>query len=98
MPIVHADWLRRQVRFFGFSVQPTPGSSKRASFYMISEYCAGGTIHEAIQVPGVPLMQMVVWALQICETMDHLHSQEPPVVHLDLKPENGDQAEGTARV
>ena len=28
------------------------------------------------------------WALQLCDALEHLHTQEPPVVHRDIKPSN----------
>jgi predicted Ser/Thr protein kinase len=35
---------------------------------------------------AVPLV--VEWAKSICDVLDHMHSQSPPLIHRDLKPDN----------
>lgn len=32
--------------------------------------------------------QIIEWAKSVCDVLQHMHSQSPPLVHRDLKPEN----------
>jgi serine/threonine protein kinase len=35
-----------------------------------------------------PLNQVVEWGKSICDVLTHMHTQSPPLVHRDLKPDN----------
>jgi serine/threonine protein kinase len=35
-----------------------------------------------------PLDQVVRWSIEICDVLTHMHTQSPPLVHRDLKPDN----------
>jgi serine/threonine protein kinase len=35
-----------------------------------------------------PFEQVLEWARSICDVLTHMHTQSPPVVHRDLKPDN----------
>jgi serine/threonine protein kinase len=35
-----------------------------------------------------PLEQILEWARAICDVLAHMHTQSPPLVHRDLKPDN----------
>lgn len=39
----------------------------------------GGTLHER---------QVLEWADQICDALEYLHNQDPPIIHRDVKPAN----------
>src|SRR4029079_11535117 len=32
--------------------------------------------------------QVIAWAKEICDVLTHMHTQSPPLVHRDLKPDN----------
>lgn len=57
--------------------------------YMILEYIQGQDLRQYIKQHGPQPEQVVAnWALQIANIMQYLHSQEPPVLHRDLTPDN----------
>jgi serine/threonine protein kinase len=63
-------------------------SSKEA--LLLFEYCGGGSVYSLIErrlEQGRPLGEDEVWAVYhaACEAVEHLHSQQPPVIHRDLK-------------
>jgi predicted Ser/Thr protein kinase len=35
-----------------------------------------------------PVSQVVEWGKQVCDVLGHMHSQKPPLIHRDLKPDN----------
>jgi len=35
-----------------------------------------------------PLEQVIAWGRQICDVLQYMHNQTPPLVHRDLKPDN----------
>jgi len=62
-----------------------------ARLVVISEYCAGGTLAKALtsgETAGWSGLQKCKVMVGLCEGLDMLHSQEPCVLHRDLKPPN----------
>lgn len=57
--------------------------------YIIMEFIAGETLHALGKRVG-PLRQdqLLAWAGEICDALDYLHHQVPPVIHRDVKPAN----------
>jgi serine/threonine protein kinase len=45
-------------------------------------------IMEASNNQPFPVEQVIEWSKKICDVLQHMHSQTPPLVHRDLKPEN----------
>ncbi len=37
---------------------------------------------------GFPEQRVLPWAVQLCDVLDHLHNQNPPIIYRDLKPGN----------
>lgn len=60
------------------------------SFYLVMEYVEGETLsHRLDDAPeGLPIEEILDWAFQLCDVLDYLHSQDPPVIFRDLKPAN----------
>lgn len=66
-------------------------SSKEA--LLMFEFCGGGSVYSLIErrlEQRRPLKEDEVWAIfhATCEAVEHLHSQEPPIIHRDLKGES----------
>lgn len=58
--------------------------------YMVMEYIDGEDL-ETLMGDTQDLLapeRVVDWAIQICDVLSHLHSQDPPIIFRDLKPSN----------
>lgn len=61
------------------------------SAYLVLEFIKGQDllkIMEANNNQPYPLDQVIEWGRQICDVLDSMHGQQPPLVHRDLKPDN----------
>ena len=57
--------------------------------YTIMEYIPGGTLRQYVQQHGaVKQNQALQWMRQLCQAVVCMHSQDPQILHSDIKPEN----------
>jgi len=58
--------------------------------YLVLEFVDGRTLEEILGERRKPFDQEEVlnWALQVCDVLAYLHSQKPPVIFRDMKPDN----------
>ncbi len=62
----------------------------RGRYYLVMKFIDGGdlaTYHQAAK-GVVDELTVTRWAVQICEVLDYIHSQTPPLIYRDLKPAN----------
>jgi len=57
--------------------------------YTVMDLVPGKSLSEEIK-SGRKFTQkeVVKWGTQLCEVLDYLHSQQPPIIHSDIKPAN----------
>lgn len=60
--------------------------------YLVMEFVEGRTLAQVLedegQPRGLPEARVRSWAVQVCNVLAYLHSQNPPVIFRDLKPSN----------
>ncbi len=58
--------------------------------YLVMDYIEGEDLRTMLQQSGRPLLeaQVLEWAVQVCDALEYLHSQKPPIIHRDIKPAN----------
>ncbi|MEG1618912.1 MAG: serine/threonine-protein kinase [Eubacterium sp.] len=65
------------------------------SLYVVMDYIDGEALTKQIYPQGkkkvakpIPEEKAVQWGIQICDVLQYLHSQKPPIIYYDLKPDN----------
>ncbi|MGH8471041.1 MAG: serine/threonine protein kinase, partial [Gammaproteobacteria bacterium] len=58
--------------------------------YLVLEFGGSRTLASERKRAGgrIPLATLLPWMRQLCEVLSYLHSQNPPLIHRDLKPDN----------
>jgi serine/threonine protein kinase len=58
--------------------------------YLVMDYIEGKDLQKILDQSGksLPENQVLPWIVQICDALEYLHSQKPPVIHRDIKPAN----------
>jgi tRNA A-37 threonylcarbamoyl transferase component Bud32 len=57
--------------------------------YLVLEYLPGENLRQIVNQNGpISQEQAIEWAKQLCEILEYLHQQKPPIVHRDISPDN----------
>ncbi|MBV9788012.1 MAG: serine/threonine protein kinase, partial [Chloroflexi bacterium] len=58
--------------------------------FLVMQYIPGDDMATLLEQRGAPfpLDQVLDWANQLLDVLDYLHTQEPPIIHRDIKPQN----------
>src|SRR5436189_3067213 len=57
---------------------------------LVMQYIAGQDLSEMLIARNAPFSEAEVtrWADQLCDALDYLHTQDPQIIHRDIKPQN----------
>ena len=57
--------------------------------YLVMEFVRGSDLEDIIRrEQSIPEARALQWADQICDVLEYLHRQQPPIIFRDLKPSN----------
>src|SRR5438477_1953288 len=58
--------------------------------FLVMQFIAGEDLFEMLSARNAPFPQDEVarWGDQLCDALDYLHTQDPQIIHRDIKPQN----------
>ncbi|WP_426350420.1 serine/threonine protein kinase [Alloiococcus sp. CFN-8] len=59
------------------------------TIYVVMDYIEGEPLDRIVNEYGAqPQERVIDWAKQLCDVLQYLHSQKPPIIYRDMKPAN----------
>ncbi len=59
------------------------------SFIIIMDYIQGNSLNRALEEFGAqPQENVIIWAKQLCDVLNYLHTRTPAIIYRDMKPAN----------
>lgn len=59
------------------------------TIYVVMDYIEGESLDRILNEYGAQPQELVIdWAKQLCDALQYLHSQNPPIIYRDMKPAN----------
>lgn len=57
-------------------------------FFMVMTFIHGRSLETIVELADIPLSekQILAWIEQICDALEYLHAQTPPLIHRNIKP------------
>lgn len=67
--------------------------NERGHYFVVLSYIEGTDLTDHIRIARqrnevIPLPQVLGWILSVCDAVQFLHTQQPVVIHRDIKPDN----------
>ena len=60
-----------------------------AGQFLVMEFIEGADLSDLLERQGAfPLAEVLQWADELLDALDYLHTQQPTIVHRDIKPQN----------
>ena len=58
--------------------------------YLVMEFIEGQSLEKCLETTGraLPEKRVLDWMIPVCQVLDYLHQQQPPIIFRDLKPSN----------
>lgn len=90
-------WFKREARMLLTLHHPAiprifDSFAEEGRQYLVMDFIEGRTLADVLaqegQPRGLPETRVRRWAMQLCQVLAYLHSQQPPVIFRDLKPQN----------
>jgi len=70
-------------------------------YYLVMEYIKGINLGEMFYIAGSECIleeEVILWGIDICNTLEYLHSQNPPIIHRDINPFNFIKRDGDEKI
>lgn len=59
------------------------------NFLIVMDYIEGKSLSEILKIYGAqPQEKVILWSKQLCDVLEYLHTQNPPIIYRDMKPAN----------